>query len=51
MPNQATMSSKRAVTRGRPLYLRSISHPLSRREAEQLFARQEAADSFGRHCA
>lgn len=52
MTNQTTLSSRpRVVSHERPLHLRSLSHPVSRREAEQIFARQQVAEAFGRLCA
>lgn len=52
MSNQTTLTSRpRVVSHDRPLHLRSLSRPLSRREAEAIFARQQVAEAFGRICA
>ena len=41
----------RVVTHERPLHLRSLSHPLSRAEAEAMFARHQLAEAFAIQCA
>ncbi|MBK7723023.1 MAG: hypothetical protein IPI32_12615 [Austwickia sp.] len=52
MTNQATLPARqRVASHDRPRYLRSLRHPLTRREAEQVFERQQVAEAFGRLCA
>lgn len=52
MTNQTMLpTSPRVIAPQRPLHLRSLARPLSRAEAIELFARQQAAEAFGRICA
>lgn len=49
MTTQTTLASRlRPVSPERPLHLRSLSHPVSRRKAEQIFARQQVAEALQR---
>ena len=52
MTDQTAPSQRlRVVSHERPLHLRSLSHPISRGEADRISARQQVADAFQRHCA
>lgn len=48
---RALTARARVVTHAQPLHLRSLSHPLSQREAMDLFARHELAETFAAKCA
>lgn len=47
----AVPTPPRVLTHQRPAHLRLLSQPLSRREAQEMFARHEMADTFARTCA
>lgn len=52
MTKQTTIPPRqRVVFHERPQHLRSLSHPVSRQDALQMFARQQVAEAFQRLCA
>ncbi len=52
MTNQATITPRpRVLSHDRPRHLRCLRHPLTRREADEMYARQQVAETFQRLCA
>lgn len=47
----APPTKPKVPTHERPPHLRSLRHPLTRREAMDMFARHEMAETFARYCA